>query len=444
MSDKVYSVLELSETIGAVLQGDLFHNIGLRGEIQSKSSKGSYTYLTLIDPEAGGRIAASLTVVVGAYCQVESPEYQVGDTVLLRGSLNYYKARGSVSFWPRYLAIDGQGQELLRLQRLKEKLQAEGLFDPAHKRPLPRFPGAIAVVTSASGAAVNDIKSTLKKRFPVHLRVFSALVQGEQAASSIAAQLKSAFEDPECELVIVARGGGSKADLAPFNDERVARLIYSSPVPVISAVGHQIDTSLTDLVADATAITPTDAANLVGPSLAELADGRKRQLNELRERLGQLLRSKEQQLRSQILLLEANSPAERLNNFQRFILKAKCELAELAERRRREEEQGIERRRQQLAAAAPQPRLASSAAQVTQSRHRLEELWFQRLQRTSERLGEQKELLQALAPQKILDRGYALVRKAGRVVRAASDLAGGDSLEIQLKDGRVAARVEDL
>ena len=260
MSNTIFSVKYLSQILDEVIRGSLFHNIYLRGEIQSKNVKGKYTYLTLIDSEDDGNVQASMTVLVSEYSRVQSKEYDVGDTVLLKGSLAYYKQRGTVSFWADYLIIDGEGKELVRLKKLKEKLEKEGLFAHEHKKELPLYPKCVGVITSSSGAAIQDVKSTLKKRYPVKIKVFSAIVQGLEASKSLYKELNNAMNDEEVDVILITRGGGSKADLAPFNDEKVARLIYSSKIPVISAVGHQIDTSITDLVADKTAITPTDAA----------------------------------------------------------------------------------------------------------------------------------------------------------------------------------------
>ena len=316
MSNTIFSVKYLSQVLDEVIRGSLFHNIYLRGEIQSKNVKGKYTYLTLIDSEDDGNVQASMTVLVSEYSRVQSKEYDVGDTVLLKGSLAYYKQRGTVSFWADYLIIDGEGKELVRLKKLKEKLEKEGLFAHEHKKELPLYPKCVGVITSSSGAAIQDVKSTLKKRYPVKIKVFSAIVQGLEASKSLYKELNNAMNDEEVDVILITRGGGSKADLAPFNDEKVARLIYSSKIPVISAVGHQIDTSITDLVADKTAITPTDAANLISFSLTELAERRFNAKNELKTLLKYNYENKLQQFHNYVLQLENLSPSTRINNLK--------------------------------------------------------------------------------------------------------------------------------
>ncbi|HBD05840.1 MAG TPA: exodeoxyribonuclease VII large subunit, partial [Firmicutes bacterium] len=311
MNNHIFSVSELSKVIGEVLQGSLFQNITIRGEIQSCSTKGRYTYIGLIDEQKADD--ASLTIVVGPYCDILTPNYKVGDVILVRGNLNYYKARGSVSFWPRVLEIDGLGQELLRLERLKQKLASEGIFSLEHKRSLPRRVKTLAVVTSSSGAVINDIRATLKNRFPVKLNLYSANVQGKDASVTLTKALQNAINDAP-DLIILARGGGSKADLAPFNDEALVRTVYSSPIPIISAVGHQVDTSLTDLAADKSAITPTEAATFVGMSLVDVI----REREELKEKLVQVMKDRilalENRLENHIIELDSLSIQNKLTN----------------------------------------------------------------------------------------------------------------------------------
>lgn len=393
--DHVFGVGELSSIIAEVLQGSLFQNIYLSGEIQSISRKGNYTYINLIDSKSSN--SATLTVVVGIYCKTNGLTMEVGDNILMRGSISYYSARGTVSFWPKEISLNGEGMEQIRLRRLIEKLRGEGLFEIERKKPLPRFVRKLIVVTSKSGAAIEDIRATLKKRYPVELVIKESLVQGEKAAESLVNSMKEAINDEEADLIIITRGGGSKGDLSPFNDETLARLIASSRIPVISAVGHEIDVSISDLVADVRAITPTDAASMVGPSLIEL----KKDLEQLKEELNSLysrvIETKMKELQSLILLLNSLSPIS--------LLKQK-------------------------------------KAGLVQSRATLRVSYKDLLVKQQINLNNLRELLHSISPQSILERGYAIISKNGKTLSSINDIKTADLIKISLKDGEKEAIIK--
>ena len=395
MSNTIFSVKYLSQILDEVIRGSLFHNIYLRGEIQ-----------------------ASMTVLVSEYSRVQSKEYDVGDTVLLKGSLAYYKQRGTVSFWADYLIIDGEGKELVRLKKLKEKLEKEGLFAHEHKKELPLYPKCVGVITSSSGAAIQDVKSTLKKRYPVKIKVFSAIVQGLEASKSLYKELNNAMNDEEVDVILITRGGGSKADLAPFNDEKVARLIYSSKIPVISAVGHQIDTSITDLVADKTAITPTDAANLISFSLTELAERRFNAKNELKTLLKYNYENKLQQFHNYVLQLENLSPSTRINN-----LKSKLQQYE-------------ENLKQGLSNTLKEKRVL-----FDKNKDELNLLFKNILNSKNNQIQQYKIILDGLSPQKILEQGYAFVTRDKTTITSSKKTKKDDELLIHFKDGEVKVKV---
>lgn len=393
--DHIFGVGELSGIIAEVLQGSLFQNIYLSGEIQSVSKKGNYTYINLIDSKSSN--SATLTVVVGFYCRIEGTELAVGDNILMRGSISYYKARGTVSFWPKEISLNGEGMEQIRLRRLIEKLRLEGLFEESRKKPLPRFVKKLVVVTSKSGAAIEDIRATLKRRYPVELQVIEALVQGDKATESLFAAMKTAISDESADLIIITRGGGSKSDLSPFNDEKLARLIASSRIPIISAVGHEIDVSLSDLVADVRAITPTDAANMVGPSLSELEKDQERLKIELVENYRRIIESKYKDLQANILLLSSLSPK---SLFQ-------------------------------------QKKVA-----LHQAKESIEQSYRAILQKARLNLNNLGNLLHSISPQSILERGYAILSLNGKTVSSVEEVKQDDVIEITLKDGQKEAIIK--
>lgn len=270
LKKKIFSVSQLSNIITEVFQGDLFRNIKVRGEIVSKSVKKGNVYLTLIDSSDNSSKKATLSVIIFSWYDAQiGIDYKAGDKVILTGDMSYYAPFGKLSLNARYLALDGEGQELQKLKELRDKLEKEGLFSPERKRKLPTHIAKIGIITSASGAAYHDIMQTLQKKIPVSTILFDAVVQGNNAPKSLIRALDLAYHS-DVDIIIFGRGGGSKTDLDCFNDENVVRKLAESPIPVISGIGHEIDTSLSDLVADVYAITPTAAADKALPNLDDV------------------------------------------------------------------------------------------------------------------------------------------------------------------------------
>ena len=250
-----------------VIEGsELFSDLWIQAEVSNYSrSSAGHRYFSLKD-ESG-----ALRSILFAN---KMPGFQLkdGDRVLARGSVSIYQARGELNFVCDFVRPEGVGILSAKYEELKARLEAEGLFDPARKRPLPRFPTTIGVVTSPTGAALQDIKNVLSRRWPLATLVLApALVQGEQAPAQIIAALRALAREPGLDLAIVARGGGSMEDLWAFNDEGVARAIFGFPAPVVSGVGHETDETIADLVADLRAPTPSAAAERSSPDAAQLA-----------------------------------------------------------------------------------------------------------------------------------------------------------------------------
>ena len=250
-----------------VIEGsELFSDLWIQAEVSNYSrSSAGHRYFSLKD-ESG-----ALRSILFAN---KMPGFQLkdGDRVLARGSVSIYQARGELNFVCDFVRPEGVGILSAKYEELKARLEAEGLFDPARKRPLPRFPTTIGVVTSPTGAALQDIKNVLSRRWPLATLVLApALVQGEKAPAQIIAALRALAREPGLDLAIVARGGGSMEDLWAFNDEGVARAIFGFPAPVVSGVGHETDETIADLVADLRAPTPSAAAERSSPDAAQLA-----------------------------------------------------------------------------------------------------------------------------------------------------------------------------
>src|ERR1700684_982485 len=288
---KTFTVAELNARIRGLL-GDEFDDVWVAGEISgSKNATSGHCYFTLKDHDAQLKCVCFRQSL--RYLKVKPRD---GMAVLARGHIDVYEARGEYQLLVEAIEPQGHGALQFAFEQLKKKLAAEGLFDPARKRPIPRLPQRIGIVTSPSGAVVRDITEILSRRFPgLHLRIYPALVQGEGAVEAVCRAIEYFSNSGWAEVVIVARGGGSLEDLWTFNEERVARAIVKSSVPVISAIGHETDFTIADFVADLRAPTPSAAAEL----LTEAQHKVEERLQQLHRRLPQpcrylLMRAQEQ------------------------------------------------------------------------------------------------------------------------------------------------------
>jgi exodeoxyribonuclease VII large subunit len=397
-SPTVLSVGELTQQIKDLLEGQ-FPSVWVTGEISNFSRPQSgHCYLTLKDDTAQIRAVVWRTVASRVRFDLDD-----GLEVICRGHLDVYAPRGSYQLVIDQIEPKGLGALEQALRKLREKLAVEGLFEPARKRPLPRFPRRIALVTSPTGAAIRDFLEALDRRWRgIEVLVVPVRVQGEGAAAEIAAaiELVNRLAVP-MDLMVVGRGGGSLEDLWAFNEEILIRAIFASQIPVVSAVGHEIDVTLADLVADVRALTPTDAASRVVPSRDELAA----YLDHQRQRLSHALVRRVTAARSRLELL------------------AGCR----AFRRPLERIQLHERRLDDLGARA-----ARAIAN--------------RLEATRATLAERAGRLESLSPLAVLKRGYSVttLERDGSVVRSIEQVAAGDLLRTRLAEGELTSRAETI
>jgi exodeoxyribonuclease VII large subunit len=343
-----------------------------------------------------------------------------GMTLRVRGRLGIYERDGRFQLYVDFAEPAGVGAAAVALQQLRERLAAEGLFAEARKRPLPHLPRRIGVVTSARGAAVRDIIQTVQRRFPRPILIADAAVQGIEAPRQLVFALRTIVR-ADVDVVIVGRGGGSATDLAAFNDERVVRAVASCPVPVISAVGHEIDLTLCDLAADRRASTPTAAAEMAVPVQAELAAA---------------LRKEERRLAREVAHAVERWRGE-LGRFERR-LGARHPQAQLAAQRALLA--GMERR---LAARAPGPRLAAARAGFVRARTRLDAATAKRFERARAELGALAARLDAMSPLRVLERGYAVATRGEHVLVDGAEVAPGDEVAVRLARGGFRARVTE-
>jgi exodeoxyribonuclease VII large subunit len=395
---QILRVGEVSAYIAGLLKQDpVLSDVWIRGEIGnlSRSTAGHY-YFSVCD--AGSQLRCVLFRGAAAR-QAVAPE--LGAEIVLHGRVSLYEARGTIDVLVDLLAPAGVGQARLEFEALRLRLEQEGLFAEERKRPLPPFPRRIGLVTSEGGAVLHDVLQVLGRRYPLVEVVLSpAAVQGERAAGDVCAALARLArlhqEGAPLDLIVVARGGGSEQELAVFNDEAVARAFFACPVPVVSAIGHETDTTLVDYVADLRAPTPSAAAELIAPDVATLRD-----------------------------LLEDLA--------QRARLAARGDL--------RQAGQQLELQRDRLRALSPATTLARRTVEVEALGQRATCALQQLLALTSEQLRGRALQLEALDPRRTLERGYAICTSAGQVVRSTAQVDLGDPLEVTVADGVVESQV---
>jgi exodeoxyribonuclease VII large subunit len=434
--------LSVSELSGALKRSveDNFSHVRVRGEISGyKRVASGHAYLTLKDDRAclDGVIWKGTPVAFAA---------QDGAEVIATGRLTTYPGRSRYQIVIERMELAGQGALMALLDQRRRALAAEGLFDQDRKRPLPFLPARIGVVTSPTGAVIRDILHRLADRCPAHVLVWPVAVQGEGAAAQIAAAVRgfAALAEPP-ELIIIARGGGSIEDLWAFNEEVVVRAVAASPIPTISAVGHETDVTLCDFAADVRAPTPTAAAEMAVPVRAELA-GLVRDLGARAGRCAQRYHSRGAER------LAALSP--RLPPSERLLAPQRQRLDELGERLPRGLSRRLAEARGELAQAAGALRPALLEARIARGRERLAALRLRpqlieaRIVDGARRLAQVWRLAEQLHPDKPLQRGYARVerrgsdRTPGATVATVADAKVAGALTLVFADGRVDARVE--
>ena len=398
MAQQVLSITQINEYIRSQMDSDaLLNNVAVRGEISNyKVYPSGHHYFTLKDEGA----ALKCVMFKGNAMRLRfRPDN--GVKVIAMGKISVYPRDGAYQLYCTAMAMDGIGDLYAAFEQLKRKLEAQGLFDPAHKKPLPKYPGTIGIVTSSAGAAIHDMLRILRKRYPLSkVRLLPVRVQGVEAPEEIAGAIRYANMYRLADLLIVGRGGGSIEDLWAFNDERVAYAIYHSDIPVISAVGHEPDVTISDFVADLRAATPSNAAELAVPD---------------QDSLRQMLDS--------------------MSGAMATALSRQLTAA---------------RRHYQLLSAHPS--LQSPVSYLEQRRKNLELLKNKLISNQNQQINSAKaryiamtSKLDAMSPLKVLTRGYAMAqREDGTVLRSVSQVETGDSITISVSDGRLCASVTEI
>lgn len=435
---RILRVAQLVARIRDLLEADL-GVVWVAGEISNlKRAPSGHCYFTLKDENA--QLAS---VMFRSAAQQIPFRLQDGMEVVAAGRVSVYPERGSLQLYVQTLEPRGAGALQLAFEQLKARLQAEGLFDGARKRPLPPFPETIGIVTAMTGAVIHDMRTVLRRRWPLaRLVVRPVPVQGREAAPTIARAIGELARVPGVELVIVARGGGSLEDLWAFNEETVARAIVACPLPVVSAVGHEVDFTIADFVADVRAPTPTAAAQLVAPDRDDLIAAVAAHEVALRRALARTV----ERARSRVELLTRalGDPRRRLRDQSQRIDDLSDRLRLGLRQRVAWERQALRGATLRLRAAGPQMHLRRLQERTAGGRARLVLGMRQQLRRQRDGVAAVAGTLDVLSPLACLARGYAIVRRPdGSIVRDADQLTTGDSVSLLLGRGRASAVIED-
>ena len=395
MAQNVLSITQLNEYIRGRMDSDpLLAQVAVRGEISNyKLYPSGHHYFTLKDEGSALRCVMFKGNAMRLRFRPEN-----GMKIIAMGKVSVYPRDGAYQLYCTAMTMDGVGDLYAAFEQLKKKLAAQGLFDPAHKKPLPRYPGTIGIITSSAGAAVHDMLRILRKRYPLSkVRLLPVRVQGAEAPGEIAAAIGYANHHRLADLLIVGRGGGSIEDLWAFNDEQVAYAIYHSEIPVISAVGHEPDVTISDYVADLRAATPSNAAELAVPD----QDALRQSLDAMSNAMASSLNRQVKAARQHLLVLSASPALQSPTGY-------------------------LEQRNQS----------------VELLKNRLIAAQNQNITRAKQRYIAQISKLEAMSPLKVLTRGYSMVQtERGEVVHSVSQVVLGERIQVRLSDGTLSATV---
>ncbi|CAD5696649.1 exodeoxyribonuclease VII large subunit [Escherichia coli] len=440
-SPAIFTVSRLNQTVRLLLEHEM-GQVWISGEISNFTQPASgHWYFTLKDDTAQVRCA----MFRNSNRRVTfRPQH--GQQVLVRANITLYEPRGDYQIIVESMQPAGEGLLQQKYEQLKAKLQAEGLFDQQLKKPLPSPAHCVGVITSKTGAALHDILHVLKRRDPsLPVIIYPTAVQGDDAPGQIVRAIELANKRNECDVLIVGRGGGSLEDLWSFNDERVARAIFASRIPVVSAVGHETDVTIADFIADLRAPTPSAAAEMVSRNQQELL----RQIQSVQQRLGMamdyflanrtrrltLLHHRLQQQHPQLRLARQQTALERLQ--QRMNLAIDSQIKRTNKRQ--------VRLLQRLNQQNPQPRIHRVQSRIQHLEHRLAEHVHSRLSAMRERFGNAVTHLEAVSPLSTLARGYSVTTVTdGKVLKKVKQVKTGDVMTTRLEDGWVKSEVKGI
>ena len=439
--EHIYSISELNDEVASTLT-EGFGVIWVEGEISNlMRSAAGHVYFSLKDESASVRCAMFRM-------QNQSLDFELRDgmQILARTKVGLYKQRGEFQLIVEYAEESGEGLLRQRFELLKQTLQKEGLFDELHKKPLPKMPKTIGLVTSPKGAAVQDIIKTIKRRYPiVRVIVYPTLVQGNEATKKIASAIDIANQRDECDVIIIARGGGSLEDLWCFNEELVARSIFHSKIPIISGIGHETDFTITDLVADLRAATPTAAAEIALPTTSEIIDRLNRYIFDITQLIDYKVNHFRHQLKSASLRMQASHPQSKLQfNMQKLDL-INEKIQKLPMMQVSDLKNIFKISFSKLLASNPKINIEAERQNLEMKNMALSNAIIGLIESKRNRFSVMTAQLEGASPLQSLSRGYALVtNEDGRNIKSVKKIKTGASVKTKLSDGSFVSRVEKI
>lgn len=439
-TEEIFTVSRLNREVRFILEGS-FPLLWVEGEISNFAAPNSgHWYFSLKD--AGAQVR----------CAMFRPHNrklnfipQDGMHVILKGKISLYEGRGDFQLLVEHMEDIGEGKLRQAFEALKKRLLEAGLFDAAHKKLFPTIPKSIGVITSPTGAAIRDILSVLKRRFPqAPVIVYPTLVQGDTAAPQIVNAIQTANRRQECDVLILTRGGGSLEDLWPFNEEAVAYAIYQSHIPIISGVGHEIDFSIADFVADQRAATPSAAAELITPDRDELLQT----LHQANQRFIQIMQQKIRQIQQTLVWadkhLQQQHPKRRLAEQTQRLDLAELTLLRLQTKFITAHQTNLKTLQVKLMGLTPSHLIRDLHNQLHLKYQQLKNSMSVLMQHRQQELGNIAAKLDGISPLATLKRGYAIATKNQQVLHQASQVTHGDSIQIRLHEGNIECTVDKI
>ncbi|MCL6398083.1 exodeoxyribonuclease VII large subunit [Pectobacterium carotovorum subsp. carotovorum] len=440
-SSAIFTVSRLNQTVRQLLEMEM-GQIWLSGEISNLSQPSSgHWYFTLKDERAQVRCAMFRTSNRKVTFRPQN-----GQQVLIRASITLYEPRGDYQLLAESMQPAGDGLLQQQFEQLKQRLAAEGLFDQQFKQVLPSPAKQVGVITSASGAALHDILQVLQRRDPsLPVIVYPTSVQGAEAPLQIVRAIELANQRNECDVLIVGRGGGSLEDLWSFNDERVARAIFASRIPIVSAVGHETDVTIADFVGDLRAPTPSAAAELVSRNQLELLRQIQSQRQRLEMAMDYYLAQRNREFTRLHHRLQQQHPQLRLARQQAQLVKLRQRLEDAVQQQLRQTSRRSERLQQRLMQQQPQTRIHRAQQRLQQLSYQMQSAVERQLNQNKQKLGIACSRLEGVSPLATLARGYNVTTAPdGKVLKNVAQITPGETLKTRLQDGWVESQVTTL
>ncbi|RUL56927.1 exodeoxyribonuclease VII large subunit [Lysinibacillus antri] len=413
----------------------------VKGELSNvKNHPSGHIYFTLKDDAS--RITAAMFRMNASKLKFKPEE---GMQVFIRGEVSVYEATGVYQLYVQTMEPDGVGGLFVAFNQLKEKLMNEGLFNPNFKQPIPIFPKTVGVLTATSGAAIRDICTTISRRYPlVEIIIYPTVVQGENAAPNIVKNIQLANRQQRCDVLIVGRGGGSIEDLWAFNEEIVARAIFESKIPIISAVGHETDTTITDFVADLRAPTPTAAAELAVPNQQELVQRILKNRSQLHQMVSTKLNFERNRLTKLRNAYPLASPERLYRPFTEKLIQMDMQLGRASQLYLMKKNNELQQLDTALKLNSPKNAIQYYQNQLEQTSNRLTRSINSVIDKQKDSYVAAIRTLEALNPLAIMTRGYSVSYKEDKVIRSASQLKIEDTISIHYHDGEAEAKITKL